>query len=99
MAYNNGNASSRNTGNRADVKWEEADGFLNFSLPDEDGALTQVGMIPLRKSDVLHASLFEKLAEDPNRAAKLSNVFSVSFKLNRKKDRTGPVRFNLSALD
>ena len=98
MAYNNGNASSRNTGNR-EVKWEEADGFLNFSLPDEDGALTQVGMIPLRKSDALHATLFEKLAENPERAAKLSNVFSVSFKLNRKKDRTGPVRFNLSALD
>lgn len=96
MAYNNGNTSSNRSNNNE--KWEEADGFLNFSLPDENGEYVQLGMISLRKSDLNQADIFEQLAQNPDLAESLQKLFKISFKVNRKKIRTGPVRFNLSAL-
>ena len=98
MAFNKGYSTQRNTNDANNGKWEEADGFLNFALPDENGEFVQLGMIPLRKSDLNQADLFEQLAENPELAEALLKLVRVSFKVNRKKARTGPVRFNLSAI-
>lgn len=81
MAFNQSNTSSPNG-------FEKAAGFINLSLPTEEGQ-AKLGAIPLKLSSESEKWLIEYLTADPANIEKLKQNLIVSFHLVKTGAKVG----------
>lgn len=78
MAFNSGNTASASS-TPANDNWK-AQGFLNLSLPSQDGGKVKLGAIPLKASNPREKALIEWLTEDPTRVEAILSKLIIEYR-------------------
>lgn len=90
MAYENNAASSSNN-----ARFEQALGFINFGLPNNDGGTNKLTMAPLKASNAAEKQLFEDLM-DENNEAEILEWIKANMVLSFRKNTSGERAINFS---